>query len=840
MFHTRDACVSRGATRRFLLPTPLLLGLCLVGLARTARAVDVLPEEMAEARRWVAAKFEGVIETRKLATGLNVLASYGPICRNAHGQLPLKLGEKVYKRGFYCHAPSRIVVCLPGAGRTFRALVGINSNSMTIPGRGSIVCSVVVAGKQAFRSGVLREGMPGAPIRVDLAGATQFTVEVGDAGDGISCDQSAWVDAQVALADGRTVWLGDLPVHWAARGAYTAEPPFSFTYNGKPSAELLAAWPLKRSTRRLDVQRREHRIEYRDPQTGLAVGCVAVEYRDFPTVEWTLSLTNTGTADTPLVEGLQAIDTRFDRNPEGEFTLHHWTGSICAANDYEPHATTLEPKAAKRITTSGGRPTNSDLPYFNLEWPGEGVIVVVGWPGQWAAEFRRDEGTGLQVRGGQELTRFKLHPGETVRGPLALVQFWKGDWVRAQNVWRRWMLAHNLPRPGGRAMPPALMMCTTDFYPGLRSNAKDEMKYVDAYTSAGVKLDYWWIDAGWYPCQDGWWQTGTWEPDPQRYPQGLRQVSDYVHSKRIKLVVWFEPERVHAGRWLAEKHPEWVLGGKAGGLLNLGQPQARAWLTEHIDRILTGQGIDLYRQDFNIDPLDYWRKNDGADRQGITEIRHVEGYLAYWDELRRRHPAMPIDSCASGGRRNDLETLRRAVPLLRSDYRFEPVGTQGHTYGIAFWIPYYGTGVFDSDDYVVRSHWCPWLAVGRNEPRKPGLDWTNYHRMIADWRKAAGYLLGDYWPLTSYSLDNSQWMAWQFDRPDLGEGLIQAFRRAESPYESARFHLRGLDPDAQYTLTDLDTGAARHESGRELVEKGLLVTVPTRPTAVVILYKRKG
>ena len=69
----------------------------------------------------------------------------------------------------------------------------------------------------------------------------------------------------------------------------------------------------------------------------------------------------------------------------------------------------------------------------------------------------RDDATGLQVRGGQELTRFKLHPGEEVRAPLAVLQFWKGDWIRSQNIWRRWMLAHNLPRPGGKPLPPAIM-----------------------------------------------------------------------------------------------------------------------------------------------------------------------------------------------------------------------------------------------------------------------------------------------------------------------------------------------------------------------------------------------
>ena len=73
-----------------------------------------------------------------------------------------------------------------------------------------------------------------------------------------------------------------------------------------------------------------------------------------------------------------------------------------------------------------------------------------------------------------------------------------------------------------------------------------------------------------------------------------------------------------------------------------------------------------------MDPLSNWRENDAEDRQGITENHLVTGYLAYWDELRRRHPNMLIDTCASGGRRNDIETLRRAVPLLRSDWLLEP------------------------------------------------------------------------------------------------------------------------------------------------------------------------
>jgi alpha-galactosidase len=817
-----------------------LLALCLTGGTGVVYASTApTSEEMATARRWVAAKFESPPQRVELRPGLVVLANHDPVVQNTRGEgRPLTIAGATYDRGLYCHAKSTVVVRLPDPGKTFTAVVGVDSNFQTVGGKGSVIFSVRVGDQQKFRSQVMREGMAGVPLTVDLDGATEFVLQVDDAGDGISCDQSDWAAAKVVLNDGKTVWLGDLPILDDDPAAATA-PPFSFVYGGQPSAVLLKSWDVKRESHRLDHQRTRRTVTYTDPKTALEVRCVAIEYHDFPTVEWTLYFENRGTTDSHSLSDIQAIDTQFRRGKDGEFTLHHNTGSPAGPNDYQPHTRPLRPNATGRITTSGGRPTNSNMPYFNVAWPGRGVIVVLGWPGQWAAEFRRDGGADLRVRGGQELTRFKLQPGEAVRTPLVVVQFWEGDVVRSQNIWRRWMLAHNLPRPGGKPMPSGLMMCTSDFYPGMRSTAADEKKYVDAYVNAGVKLDYWWIDAGWYPCEpEGWPHVGTWEPDPIRYPKGLKEVADYVHAKGMKLVVWFEPERVHAGTWLADNRPQWVLGGKEGGLLNLGHAEARRWLTDHIDRMLTEQGIDLYRQDFNMDPLGHWRSHDPPDRQGITEIRHVEGYLAYWDELRRRHPNMPIDTCASGGRRNDLETLRRAVPLLRSDYRFEPVGTQGHTFGMAQWIPYFGTGVPDTSDYVVRSHWCPWLGIGRDQPRREDLDWTDYHRMVGQWRRVCEYMLGDYYPLTSYSLENTVWMAWQFDRPDLGEGMVQAFRRSESPYESARFLLGGLEADAKYSLTDLDSGDTEQFTGHELMQDGLLITIRQRPSAPVILYRK--
>ena len=188
----------------------------------------------------------------------------------------------------------------------------------------------------------------------------------------------------------------------------------------------------------------------------------------------------------------------------------------------------------------------------------------------------------------------------------------------------------------------------------------------------------------------------------------------------MKTVLWFEPERVHQGSWLFEKHPEWLLGKGGDRLLNLGNPEARKWLTDHIDKFLTEQGIDLYRQDFNFDPLGIWRESDAVDRQGIAEIRHVEGYLAFWDELRHRHPGLLIDSCAPAG--GTTIWRRSAAPCRSCGATFRPlrnpsardilVGNQGHTYGLSFWVPYYGTGVFCDNVYAVRSHLTPSQGIG--------------------------------------------------------------------------------------------------------------------------------
>ena len=220
-------------------------------------------------------------------------------------------------------------------------------------------------------------------------------------------------------------------------------PRCSFVYDGKPSDSLLKAWKVQRQSVGSKIV-----TTFSDPETGLVVEEVTLNYDDFPTVELEVFLRNEGTKDTPIIEKFRAIDTAFVLG-DGDVVLHYNTGDKATPDSYEPHADLLVKGEKKTITAVGGRPTQNVFPYFNFAGKDRGVIVAIGWPGQWSASYSREDAS-VHVTGGQELTHFKLRPGESGRGPCVVVQSYRGDWIRGQNLWRRWMVKHNMPRPEGK------------------------------------------------------------------------------------------------------------------------------------------------------------------------------------------------------------------------------------------------------------------------------------------------------------------------------------------------------------------------------------------------------
>ncbi len=801
--------------------------------------------ELAAVHRWAEAKFAGRPEPLLPEPNLLLRLKPGALARRNIEGHPFLIGRRAFTDGIAMRSTGEIQIEVPQGASRFQAVLGVDGNDIgyySNAGRGSVVASVLAGGTEIYRSPVLHEGLPGIPLDLDLRGVQQFSIRLEHVGPKpptfqAEWDQADWADARLVLANGRAQPLSELQIGPLPRQDST-DPPFSFLFGGKRSSALLPTWRIQREQRRLDDQRTEYTFSYSDPASPLTVRGVALVYHDFPSVEWTLYFKNNSSSPSEVLENIRPLDTAFERGNETRIAVHHSKGSMASATDFEPLVDTLSPGSTQHFSSKGGRPSDGDMPYFNVAWLHRGIITALGWPGQWDLTISREDPQSIRISGGQSSTHFRLMPGEEVRTPLIVVQFWAGDWIDGQNTWRQWMIRHNLPRPGGKLPPPQIAASSAHFTIEMQeANEQNQKKFLLGMLNQGVPIDHWWMDAGWYPYQKNWSKVGTWEVDSNRFPHGLKPITDVGHEHGVKSILWFEPERVTEGTWLATHHPEWLIGSPGQDkLLFLGNKDAWNWLVDRISGLISAQGIDVYRQDFNFEPLSRWKANDTPDRQGISEIEHVEGYLAFFDELRRRFPKLMIDTCASGGRRLDLETLRRAVPLWRSDYPFGAAPMQMQTYGLALWVPYFGTSAGSVDPYTFRSEITPAIGVDP-DPKVQGDVLKLQLKLISQWHQVAGFYYGDFFPLTEYSDDESTWMAWQWAAIDGKAGIVQAFRRDKSSFEEAGFRLRDLDENASYTVEDLDSGRKLRVSGKDLVDKGVPVAIHDAPGAVILKYE---
>jgi alpha-galactosidase len=644
------------------------------------------------------------------------------------------------------------------------------------------------------------------------------------------------------------------------------EPPFSLTYVGRPSVTSLAGWRREGPT-------------LTDPATGLSIRVQATACADFPAVEWTLYLKNEGADDTPIIEDLQALDVVLPLGASDPCTIHHAKGALCSTDDFEPLARTLTPNGTLRVQPGGGRSSSEALPFFNVDLGGRGFVLAIGWTGEWAAEFSRDAEGRLRVRAGMDRTHLRLHPGEGIRTPLVLMLWWEGDRLRGHNLLRRHILAHHRPTPNGQ--PLVAPLCNGNWG---GTPAEVHVENIRKIIEHDLPFEFYWIDAEWFGKAGHWMENaGNWEPRRDLYPEGFRPISDLLHASGRKLLLWFEPERVAPGTPFAEEHGEWLLevppekavtwadyGGHmprdewvrweskrnqlnvGDRLFNLGDPAARQWLTDFLSAKIDEFGLDCLRWDSNIAQLEYWRHADAPDRQGNAEIGYVEGQYALWDELLRRHPGLIIDNCASGGRRIDLESIRRSTPLWRTDYAVghrDPTPCQCHTYGLMFWVPLNGTGggyLKDLDRYTLRSMMCSSLVVGlsgHGDAQQPLIpeDYPFAHAkaLLEEYLRVREYFCADYYPLTEYTQAEDAWMAYQLDRPERGDGLVVVLKRPRSPFTRAVLPLHALRPSCQYEVTNLDTEAMLTATGAELAGEGLAVELAARPDSALFVYRAR-
>ena len=650
---------------------------------------------------------------------------------------------------------------------------------------------------------------------------------------------------------------------WADRAfsLQSAEVPFSFVYNGRQSGEFIGNWKREVQAEEMDGARQRRTLTLTDPETGLEVRAAVTTYTDSAGVDWTLTFTNTGTEDTPIIEQVRAVDT-VAADDAGECpVLHRLRGSPCDEADWLPFDDPLPRGERIAFAPALGRSSNGASPFFCVTWAGGGVITAIGWSGQWSAAVAHGEDGRLRMEAGMECTHLSLHPGESVRSPRILQLYWESDdpW-RGYNLFRRTMLGHVVPKVDGKTITPPIVHLSTSFYELNDSTEANVLSHLEPIKGLGFEM--FWLDA--YFTRDGFPKgMGNYgfplerAIPPDRFPNGLRPIGDAAHEAGMGFLVWFEPERVADGTHIAREHPEWVMDAGDSSqhhlgsrLLNIGLPEARDYITKYLIAAIEAYGMDWLRIDYNIDPLPFWRSRDEEepDRVGMAEIRYTEGLYKMWDDILAAHPHLSIDNCSSGGRRIDLETCSRSIPLWRTDATIQPLwddnfnqaALQNHlmTAGLSRYVPFNVSGMMGTEPYHFRSGFNGGIAFCEDcRPADYPVD--TLRQAIEEGKRIRKYYFGNFYPHSAVTTSPSDWCVLQYHRPDEQDGMVIAFRRHESPYASFACELRGIDPGGTYQVTQ-----ARGYAPSEPVEMAgadlqrLKLAIDDCPGSVIFEYRR--
>lgn len=645
--------------------------------------------------------------------------------------------------------------------------------------------------------------------------------------------------------------------------------PFAFTYGGREYCGFSGdAFSLLEKTVTEDAGKKTCIFRYGFADS-LEVKLILTHYFSHGVTEWTVWFENVSDHNSEILENIHTKIFFDGKYPvlKGILGDH--------VNQYRPYAHELTNQCVE-FSSDSGRATHINFPYFNLECGDGGVMLAIGWAGTWKAHFESDGEKTEYIASSVNGLKTYLKKGEKIRTALFVVApYTVRDENFATNYWRSWFVSHNLPvadKMGNRMTPfSTCCLCSDTGLPNSDGSISERYTTwrpsLEKMIEEDAKVDFRWFDAGWYirpdltsaqpyvPGYDWWDSVGTWELDPEKWPdQTFLESTDFARENGMKTLVWFEPERVTDPENLAKNfgyNLDWAIRieGERTISNNIGDPACLDWTVERICKMLRENKVEMYREDNNCNAAALWKHLDGIEgegRQGITECKFIAGHYEMWDRIIACTLSYGgcgfVDSCASGGGRNDLESMRRGIPLLRSDSDRTSTSLRlSMTWGFNRWIPFCGANSKEklsqlaptgqSDPYVWRASYLPALNVDSQFVQDPDQDFDMLRFGLREWKQVSPYLLKDFYPLTPWhsEQDKFDFTAFCYYDSETQKGVLLAFRQENCGRDTLKVMLPFAENGAEYVLTDADTA-------EKTVVKGEAVLTFANPRCARLLW----
>ncbi len=119
-----------------------------------------------------------------------------PVAASTGARVPafFSLRSQTYNKGLGTFPTAEVKYNLDKKYERFLAVIGIDDTAL---GRGSAIFEVWSGGVMIYKSDILRGGMPGQPISLDVKGKSDLVLKLTDSGDGTSMDVADWADARL-------------------------------------------------------------------------------------------------------------------------------------------------------------------------------------------------------------------------------------------------------------------------------------------------------------------------------------------------------------------------------------------------------------------------------------------------------------------------------------------------------------------------------------------------------------------------------------------------------------------------------------------------------------------
>ena len=315
-------------------------------------------------------------------------------------------------------------------------------------------------------------------------------------------------------------------------------------------------------------------------------------------------------------------------------------------------------KQVERFGQIGTMPVRGYFPFIAVEDQKKKVFwgAQLAWAGSWQMEALRID-DALSISGGHADREFghwtkTVRPGEKFVSPRAILSTVQGN---IDDLTQSLVSVQKKYVPNTPSYESELPIIFNEFCSTWGDPTADKIKKMaDSLTGKGI--DYLVIDAGWYSEPDEGWGSGKgdWLPNLKRFPNGLKEVFDYIKKHKMVPGLWFEFENCHPGAMNYDKKSN--LLQKDGEILTVGtnrfldmrKPSVHKFLNERVIQLLSDIEAGYIKIDYNNTT---GIGVDGAESLGEGLRQHIEGVYTFLDKLREKCPDLVIENCSSGGHR---------------------------------------------------------------------------------------------------------------------------------------------------------------------------------------------